>query len=342
LTGRIPVWASPVAVCLVVRSVRPLALPPAPVVPVVPVLRPDPVAAPALVVVVVADAAVVVVAGSVVVVAGTTEVVVVAGTTVVIVVVTGTTVVVVVAGTTEVVVVAGTTEVVVLAGTTEVVELAGTTEVVELAGTTEVVELARTTEVVELARTTEVVELAGTTEVVELAGTTEVVVLAGTTEVVVVAGTAVVVVVAGTVVVVVEGGTTAHAGRLTVLESSVTAPLRASSRPSTNAPVFAVIDVKASTDPTKTEAVPSVAELPTCQKTLQALAPLTNATRLDVAVMSVEADWKMKTAPASPLASSVRAPVSPRVVPVYTPDTSVRPPRSAEMLSVVDRPAASL
>ena len=83
-----------------------------------------------------------------------------------------------------------------------------------------------------------------------------------------------------------------------VLLSSVTAPLRASSLPSTVAPVFSVIDVRARIVPLKFVVVPSVAELPTCQKTLHGEAPLTSFTWLADAVISVDAAWKMKTASA--------------------------------------------
>ena len=55
-----------------------------------------------------------------------------------------------------------------------------------------------------------------------------------------------------------------------VLVSSVTAPLRASKDPWIVAPVVAVIEVNAITWPTSVELVPSSAELPICQKTLQA------------------------------------------------------------------------
>src|SRR3989442_12369017 len=58
-----------------------------------------------------------------------------------------------------------------------------------------------------------------------------------------------------------------------ILESSVTAPVRANSRPSTAAPVVTVMEANARMFPLNTEPVPSVAELPTCQKTLAALAP---------------------------------------------------------------------
>ncbi len=67
-------------------------------------------------------------------------------------------------------------------------------------------------------------------------------------------------------------------GVVTVLLSSVTAAVRARSLPSTVAPVFAVIDARARIVPSKLVVVPSVAELPTCQKTLHAEAPLTSLT----------------------------------------------------------------
>ena len=57
---------------------------------------------------------------------------------------------------------------------------------------------------------------------------------------------------------------------------SVTAPLRASARPFSVTPSFIEIDVRARMLPAKTVVVPSVAELPTCQNTLQACAPLTS------------------------------------------------------------------
>jgi hypothetical protein len=59
-----------------------------------------------------------------------------------------------------------------------------------------------------------------------------------------------------------------------VLVSSVTAPFWANTRPSTVTPVVTVISVNARMVPRKVEPVPSVAELPTCQKTLQDWAPL--------------------------------------------------------------------
>ncbi len=99
------------------------------------------------------------------------------------------------------------------------------------------------------------------------------------------------------------------------------------------------------TFPTNLELVPSVAELPICQNTLQACAPFTSVIVLPEAVMSVEFERKTKTAPGSFSPSSTRDPVSERVEapgPAYTPGTSVSPPRSAAVVTPIGRPAASL
>ena len=158
-----------------------------------------------------------------------------------------------------------------------------------------------------------VVTSGGTTVVVVVTsgGTTVVVVVTsgGTTVVVVVvavSGGTVVVVVVG--VVVVTGG--AQVGIVTVFVSRVTAPLIANSRPSTVASVVAVMSVSANRFPRKTELVPRVAELPTCQKTLHACVPLISATVLDDDVISVDPAWKTKTASGSPCASRVTVPDS--------------------------------
>ena len=89
-------------------------------------------------------------------------------------------------------------------------------------------------------------------------------------------------------VVVVGGGGVRQVDRLTVLSSSVTAPLMAWSRPFTTAPVLSVIEAEARIVPMKLVDVPSVAELPTSQKTLQAWAPFSRTTEADDAVVSVE------------------------------------------------------
>jgi hypothetical protein len=59
--------------------------------------------------------------------------------------------------------------------------------------------------------------------------------------------------------------------------------------------------------------VPRVAELPTCQKTLQACAPFVRMTELEAAVINVEPALKIKTDEVSPRPSRVSAPVIPRV-----------------------------
>jgi hypothetical protein len=69
--------------------------------------------------------------------------------------------------------------------------------------------------------------------------------------------------------------------------------------------------VNANTFPTKSVPVPKVAELPTCQNTLQAWAPLIRSTEEAEAVVMVEPNWKTKTAFESPPPSRVRIPVSP-------------------------------
>ena len=93
-----------------------------------------------------------------------------------------------------------------------------------------------------------------------------------------------------------------------VLPSRVTAPVRARSRPSTAAPVVAVMEAQGQDVAVENRAVPMVAELPTCQKILEALAaPVRMIWRPEVMV-KVEAIWKMKTALGSPCASRVRSP----------------------------------
>jgi hypothetical protein len=95
----------------------------------------------------------------------------------------------------------------------------------------------------------------------------------------------------------------------------VTAPFRANSLPSTLVPVVTVMDVKARTVPLKAEVLPRVAELPTCQKTLQAWAPPMRFTTLPDAVIRADPAWNTKTASGSPLASRVSVPVSPSADP---------------------------
>jgi hypothetical protein len=113
------------------------------------------------------------------------------------------------------------------------------------------------------------------------------------------------------VVVVGGGGVARQLDAVIVLSFSVTAPLIASTRPLTVAPLSSVIDVAARIVPTKLVVEPNVAELPTSQKTLHACAPFSSTTDADEAVVSVEPAWKMKTESASPPPSRVTAPVRP-------------------------------
>ena len=114
------------------------------------------------------------------------------------------------------------------------------------------------------------------------------------------------------VVVVVGDVSPAHVGVVNVSLMSVTAPLRASRRPWIVAPLFALIDVSARMLPTKVAVVSRVAELPTCQNTLQGEAPLISDTTLLEPIVSDESVWKMKTESGSFSPSRVKVPVSPR------------------------------
>ena len=73
-----------------------------------------------------------------------------------------------------------------------------------------------------------------------------------------------------------------------VFVSRVTAPLRASALPFSVAPVVSEMDVSASTFPVNVLLEPIVAELPTCQNTLQACAPPIRRTRLAEPTVSVD------------------------------------------------------
>ena len=83
------------------------------------------------------------------------------------------------------------------------------------------------------------------------------------------------------------GVATAQLARVIELASIVTAPFCARARPDTPALVFSVMLASASTLPTNVVPVPSVAELPTCQNTLQLAAPLISRTDAALAVVSV-------------------------------------------------------
>src|SRR5579859_2556295 len=97
-------------------------------------------------------------------------------------------------------------------------------------------------------------------------------------------------------------------GMVMTLASNATEPTRARALPSSVALVSSVMDCAASRVPLKTELPPIVAELPTCQKTLAALAPPLKMTWRPVVVTSVEAIWKIQTPFVSPRAFKVRSP----------------------------------
>jgi hypothetical protein len=61
-----------------------------------------------------------------------------------------------------------------------------------------------------------------------------------------------------------------HTGNAAPLPPAVTAPPNASARPFSVAPLFTVIEVSANMFPCMTAVVSIVAELPTCQKILEA------------------------------------------------------------------------
>src|SRR3954463_2619565 len=106
-----------------------------------------------------------------------------------------------------------------------------------------------------------------------------------------------------------SGGVAAYAvGTVIVLPLMVTEPSEFEpprSRPSTAEPVSTVIVTEARMLPLKIVVVFSVADVPTCQKMLLALAPPARITCAPAPVVRVEPIWKMKIASGSPCASSV-------------------------------------
>lgn len=96
------------------------------------------------------------------------------------------------------------------------------------------------------------------------------------------------------------GGAAKQPRLVMLLVSIVTAPFRARALPSTLAPVCREMLVRARIFPTNSVVVPRVAELPTCQNTLQAVPPLITLTDELLAVVSVLPIWRMKTAASLP------------------------------------------
>ena len=93
-------------------------------------------------------------------------------------------------------------------------------------------------------------------------------------------------------------------------ESSVTAPLRARSRPQIRAVVVSVIEVSARMFPWKAVAVPRVADEPICQNTPQPTPPFVKMTLDPEAVVSVVPILKIQTEAGLPRPLSVSWPVS--------------------------------
>ena len=113
--------------------------------------------------------------------------------------------------------------------------------------------------------------------------------------VVVVSPADVVVVVSPADVVVVDVERSQGGVEMTLL-SSVTAPVLARRRPLIVAPVRTAMDVEAMMVPTKLVVVSTVADEPTCQKTLQPWAPFSRTMELAGAVVRLDPAWKIKTA----------------------------------------------
>jgi hypothetical protein len=78
-------------------------------------------------------------------------------------------------------------------------------------------------------------------------------------------------------------------GMTTAFAASVTTPIRANALPFSDAPVLRVIDWSAMMVPLNPDVVPSAAELPTCQKTFDALAPPLRTTARPEDAVSVDA-----------------------------------------------------
>jgi hypothetical protein len=101
-------------------------------------------------------------------------------------------------------------------------------------------------------------------------------------------------------------------GTVTGFASRDTAPVDASARPLSVAPVSRVMAEYARMVPENTEVTPRVAEL-TAQNTFFACAPFVRMTWLLVLVVNVLATWMTKTEDMLPAPSKVRSPVIPSV-----------------------------
>ena len=88
----------------------------------------------------------------------------------------------------------------------------------------------------------------------------------------------------------------------------VTAPVLARARPFKVAPVLNEMDCITKNVPFKSDVVPNVAELPICQKILEACAPPARNTLRPEVVVNADAICIINTALGFPLASNVRSP----------------------------------
>ena len=116
------------------------------------------------------------------------------------------------------------------------------------------------------------------------------------------------------------------AGTVTTLDANVTAALLANARPSKDAPVPSEIDCAAIIVPLKTEFVPRVAEVPTCQNTLEAFAPPARITLIPAPTLRAVPIWNIQTSVALPVRVTSEPVIAAVLVNLYKPVTSVKPP----------------
>ena len=140
------------------------------------------------------------------------------------------------------------------------------------------------------------------------------------------------------------GGRLEQVGLVIVSVSRVTAATLASARPKMVTLLLTEIDCWARMVPWKVVPVLRVAELPTCQNTLQAWALPMKLIVVPVSVVRVEPAWKMKTALGSPCPFRISWPLtSSEDVALYTPGVRTWPAlRGAVMEAVLAREAASV
>lgn len=126
-----------------------------------------------------------------------------------------------------------------------------------------------------------------------------------------------------------EVETTGQLWTLTEFESIVTVAPRANAPPFNTAAAPNVIEAPARIFPERELLAPSVAEVPTCQKTLHGRPPPVIRTLEPAAVMRVVPVWKYHASLAEPVPARVKIPVMAADVPkLYVPGAKLVPPRS--------------